>query len=204
MRRFLYIVVAFAIGSTTVHAGGTEALRAYLRDTQTVRARFAQVVVDKNMKRISEATGTMQLQRPGRFRWEYTKPYEQLVVGDGARIWIYDKDLNQVTMRKLDRALGSTPAALLAGSNEIEKAFTLTDISPQEGLEWVEATPKAKDSTFERVRMGFGKEGLEALELRDAFGQTTLMKFGSIERNPKIGPEVFRFTPPKGADVIAE
>jgi outer membrane lipoprotein carrier protein len=204
MRRFLFIAVAFATWSAGVHAGGTEALRAYLRDTQTVRARFAQVVVDKNMKRISEATGTMQLQRPGRFRWEYTKPYEQLVVGDGARIWIYDKDLNQVTMRKLDRALGSTPAALLAGSNEIEKAFTLTDIAPQEGLEWVEATPKAKDSTFERVRMGFGKEGLEALELRDAFGQTTLMKFASIERNPKIGPEVFRFTPPKGADVIAE
>jgi outer membrane lipoprotein carrier protein len=204
MRRFLFIAVVLATWSAGVHAGGTEALRAYLRDTQTVRARFAQVVVDKNMKRISEATGTMQLQRPGRFRWEYTKPYEQLVVGDGARIWIYDKDLNQVTMRKLDRALGSTPAALLAGSNEIEKAFTLTDIAPQEGLEWVEATPKAKDSTFERVRMGFGKEGLEALELRDAFGQTTLMKFASIERNPKIGPEVFRFTPPKGADVIAE
>lgn len=204
MRRLLFVAVAFATWATGAHAGGTEALRAYLRDTQTVKARFAQVVVDKNMKRISEATGTMQLQRPGRFRWEYSKPYEQLVVGDGARIWIYDKDLNQVTMRKLDRALGSTPAALLAGSNEIEKAFTLADIGPQEGLEWVEATPKAKDSTFERVRMGFGKEGLEAMELRDAFGQTTLMKFASIERNPRLGAETFRFTPPKGADVIAE
>jgi len=204
MRRHLLLILAAATWTAAAHAGGTDALRAYLRDTQTVKARFAQVVVDKNMKRISEATGTMQLHRPGRFRWEYSKPYEQLLVGDGARIWIYDKDLNQVTMRKLDRALGSTPAALLAGSNEIEKSFTLSDIGSQEGLEWVEATPKAKDSTFERVRMGFGKEGLEALELRDAFGQTTLMKFASIERNPKIAPEVFRFTPPKGADVIAE
>ncbi len=204
MRRHLLLILAAATWTAAAHAGGTDALRAYLRDTQTVKARFAQVVVDKNMKRISEATGTMQLHRPGRFRWEYSKPYEQLLVGDGARIWIYDKDLNQVTMRKLDRALGSTPAALLAGSNEIEKSFTLSDIGSQEGLEWVEATPKVKDSTFERVRMGFGKEGLEALELRDAFGQTTLMKFASIERNPKIAPEVFRFTPPKGADVIAE
>ena len=198
------LTVLLTVCTATAQAAGTDALRAYLRDTQTVRARFAQVVVDKNLKRISEATGTMQLQRPGRFRWEYAKPYEQLIVGDGARIWIYDKDLNQVTMRKLDRALGSTPAALLAGSNEIEKAFTLTDIGPQEGLEWVEATPRSKDSTFERVRMGFGKEGLEAMELRDAFGQTTRMKFGSIERNPKLSPDVFRFTPPKGADVIAE
>jgi len=107
-------------------------------------------------------------------------------------------------MRKLDRALGSTPAALLAGSNEIEKAFTLADIGSQEGLEWVEATPRSKDSTFERVRMGFGIQGLEAMELHDAFGQITLMKFASIERNPKLAPEVFRFTPPKGADVIAE
>ncbi|MGH8618131.1 MAG: outer membrane lipoprotein chaperone LolA [Burkholderiales bacterium] len=198
------LAALLTVGTAVAHAGGTDALRTYLRDTQTVKARFAQVVVDKNLKRISEATGTMQLQRPGRFRWEYAKPYEQLIVGDGARIWIYDKDLNQVTMRKLDRALGSTPAALLAGSNEIEKAFTLADAGTQDGMEWVEATPRSKDSTFERVRMGFGKEGLEAMELRDAFGQTTFMKFGSIERNPKLVPESFRFTPPKGADVIAE
>ena len=198
------LACALAVCTAAAHAGGTDALRSYLRDTQAVKARFAQVVVDKNLKRLSEAVGTMQFQRPGRFRWEYAKPYEQLIVGDGARVWVYDKDLNQVTMRKLDRALGSTPAALLAGSNEIEKAYTLADIGQQDGLDWVEATPRSKEGTFERVRMGFGKDGLEAMELHDAFGQTTLIKFGSIERNPKLAADLFRFTPPKGADVISE
>jgi chaperone LolA len=202
MRSLLALLLSAC--AAAVHAGGTDALRAYLRDTQSGKARFAQVVVDKNLKQLSQATGTMQFQRPGRFRWEYAKPYEQSIIGDGTRVWIYDKDLNQVTMRKLDRALGSTPAALLAGNNEIEKAYTLSDIGQQEGLDWVEAVPRSKDTTFESIRMGFGKDGLEAMELNDAFGQKTVIKFGSIERNPRLSPDLFRFTPPKGADVISE
>jgi chaperone LolA len=198
------LALLLSVGAAAVHAGGTDALRAYLRDTQSGKARFAQVVVDKNLKQLSQATGTMQFQRPGRFRWEYAKPYEQSIIGDGTRVWIYDKDLNQVTMRKLDRALGSTPAALLAGNNEIEKAYMLSDIGQQEGLDWVEAVPRSKDTTFESIRMGFGKDGLEAMELNDAFGQKTLIKFGIIERNPKLPADLFRFTPPKGADVISE
>lgn len=185
-------------------ADSVQVLRDFVQNTQSARARFAQVVVDRNLKKISEATGTMQFQRPGRFRWEYLKPYEQVIVGDGTRIWIHDKDLNQVTVRKLDRALGSSPAALLAGSNEIERDYALTNLGNQEGLDWVEATPKTKDTTFERVRLGFGAKGIEAMELRDAFGQTTVIRFANVERNPKIAPEVFRFTPPRGADVIAE
>ena len=119
-------------------------------------------------------------------------------------MWIYDKDLNQVTVRKLDQALGNSPAALLAGNNEIERIYTLTNLGNQEGLDWLEAVPKSQENAFERVRLGFGKGGLEAMELRDAFGQVTIIKFAGLETNPRLPPETFRFTPPKGADVITE
>lgn len=185
-------------------ASSVETLKAFLVQTSSAKARFAQMVLDKNMKVLQQATGTMQFARPGKFRWEYSKPYEQTIVGDGVRLWIFDKDLNQVTVRKLDRALGSSPAALLAGSNEIEKSYTLTNLGNQEGLDWLEAVPKTQETAFERIRLGFSKAGLEAMELRDQFGQITVIKFADVERNPKLPPETFRFEPPKGADVITE
>ena len=202
MRRLLLILLtlvpAAASGATV------EELKAFLQQTQTARARFAQMVLDKNMKQLQQATGTMQFSRPGKFRWQYDKPYEQTIVGDGEKLWIYDKDLNQVTVRKLDRALGSSPAALLAGS-DIEKSYVLKSAGSQDGLDWIEAVPRNKDTSFEKVRLGFGKSGgLEAMDLRDQFGQITVIKFSAIERNAKLSPESFRFTPPKGADVISE
>ncbi len=185
-------------------AAGIDALKTFLNQTQTVRARFAQMVLDKNLKPLQQAQGVMQFSRPGKFRWDYQKPYEQVIVGDGVKLWIYDKDLNQVTVRKLDQALGASPAALLAGSNELERDFILTNSGTDNGVDWLDAVPKSKDTAFERVRFGFGKAGLQAMELRDAFGQITVITFADIERNPHISPEVFRFTPPKGVDVISE
>jgi len=200
--RYLLIILFCLPG--TVLASSVDSLKAFLDQTTSAKARFAQMVLDRNMKMLQQATGTMQFSRPGKFRWEYNKPYEQIIVGDGAKLWIYDKDLNQVTVRKLDSALGSSPAALLAGSNEIEKSYTLTSLGNQEGLDWLEAVPKTQDTAFERIRLGFGKTGLEAMELRDQFGQITVIKFADVERNPKLPPETFRFVPPKGADVISE
>lgn len=185
-------------------SASTEVLRAFLTNTTTAKGRFAQMVLDKNLKKLQESTGTMQFSRPGKFRWEYDKPYEQTIVGDGTKLWIYDKDLNQVTERKLDRALGASPAALLAGSNEIDKSYNLTSIGSQEGLDWLEAIPKTKDTAFERIRLGFSKAGLDAMELRDQFGQVTVIKFADMERNSKLAPDAFTFVPPKGADVIRE
>lgn len=185
-------------------AAATDALKVFLTQTQTVKARFAQMVLDKNMKPLQQAQGVMQFSRPGKFRWDYQKPYEQVIVGDGSKLWIYDKDLNQVTVRKLDRALGTSPAALLAGSNDLERDYKLSNTGMDKGLDWLEALPKSKETVFERVRMGFGKSGLEAMELRDQFGQTTVITFADVERNPRIAAEVFRFTPPQGADVISE
>lgn len=190
--------------SSLAGAAGIDMLRTFLQQTTTGKARFAQIIVDKNLKQLQQATGTMMFARPGKFRWEYEKPYEQLIVGDGSRLWVYDKDLNQVSVRKLDKALGDSPAALLAGSNEIEKIYILTNLGNQEGLDWLEAVPKSKENAFERIRLGFSQSGLEAMELRDQFGQVTVIKFASVERNPKLSPELFRFVPPKGADVISE
>lgn len=185
-------------------AAATDALKVFLDQTQTLKARFAQMVLDKNLKTLQQAQGVMQFSRPGKFRWDYLKPYEQTIVGDGSRLWIHDKDLNQVTVRKLDRALGASPAALLAGSNDLERDFTLSNAGIKDGLDWLDAVPKSRDTVFERVRMGFGKSGLEAMELRDQFGQVTVITFTDVERNPRIPADVFRFTPPQGADVISE
>jgi outer membrane lipoprotein carrier protein len=202
MLRIFLLVAALLPGIST--AATVEGLKSLLEQTTTARARFAQMVLDKNMKMLQQATGTMQFARPGKFRWEYDKPYEQTIVSDGTRVWLYDKDLNQVTVRKYDRALGSSPAALLAGSNEIEKSYRFSGLGTEGGLDWLEAVPRAQDTAFEKIKLGFGKSGLEAMELRDQFGQVTVIKFSTIERNAKLAPEAFRFTPPKGADVISE
>lgn len=201
MRHLIWLLLCLpglSLGATT------ESLKAFLNQTSSAQARFAQIVLDKNMKTLQQATGTMSFSRPGKFRWEYQKPYEQLIVGDGERLWIYDKDLNQVTVRKLDRALGASPAALLAGSNEIDKNYVVTNAGSRDGLDWLEAVPRTQDTAFERVRLGFGKNGLEAMELRDQFGQMTVIRFADLERNPKLSTELFKFTPPQGADIISE
>ena len=200
--RYLLIFLFWLSGVAS--ASSLDTLKAFLDQTTSAKARFAQMVLDKNMKQLQQATGTMQFSRPGKFRWQYDKPYEQTIVGDGEKLWIYDKDLNQVTVRKLDSALGSSPAALLAGSNAIEKSYTLTNLGNQEGLDWLEAVPKTKDTAFERIRLGFSKKGLEAMELHDQFGQVTVIKFVDVERNLKLSPKIFEFAPPKGADVITE
>jgi outer membrane lipoprotein carrier protein len=195
----LLFAPGLALGASTV-----DELKSLLQQTTTARAHFAQIVLDANMKMLQQATGTMQFSRPGKFRWEYDKPYEQIIVGDGTRVWLYDKDLNQVTVRRFDRAIGSSPAALLAGSNEIEKDYTLKALPSRDGLDWLEAVPRTPDTAFERIKLGFGRAGLEAMELRDQFGQITVIKFSTIERNARLAPELFRFTPPKGVDVISE
>ncbi len=185
-------------------AAGTDRLNTFMTDTQSAKSEFSQRIVDRSGKVTQESRGTLEFARPGKFRWTYVKPYNQLIVGDGSKVWIYDPDLNQVSIRKIDAALGSTPAALLSGNNDAMKAFVLKDEGTRDGLEWVLATPRQKEANFERIRIGFSAAGLAAMELTDAFGQQTLLKFLTMERNPRIDPSTFQFTPPKGADVIGE
>ena len=176
----------------------------FINETLTARGEFEQKIFDRNRKLLQESRGTLAFSRPGKFRWNYVKPYGQLIVGDGSKVWIYDEDLKQVTVKKLDQALGSTPAALLAGNNEAMRAFSLLDRGAKDGLEWLEALPRDKESSFERIRMGFSSSGLKVMELVDSLGQTTVLRFAALERNPRLDPGLFRFSPPKGADVIGD
>lgn len=200
-----YFFLLFCLLTSAAEAGAISSLKTFIQDTRTVRAVFMQTVLDKNGRMVQGGGGTMQFERPGKFRWVYEKPYEQLIVGDGARIWFYDHDLDQVTVRKLDLAIGSSPAALLAGSSDIEANFDLSEIGLKGDTEWLEAKPKAKEGTFDWVRLGFTPEGvLKAMELHDNFGQTTVLTFSRVEQNPKLLPELFKFVPPEGADVISD
>ena len=200
---FLWLLLSLA-SLPSLAQSSLERFQTYVRTTQAARADFDQKVFDRAGKLVQQSNGNFAFLRPGRFRWTYVKPNPQLIVGDGERVWVYDEDLKQVTVRKLAKALGSTPAALLAGAADIEKAFDLSDAGDKEGLAWVEAKPREKEAGFERVRLGFGTSGIEAMELVDNFGQTTKLKFSSVQRNPKLDGSEFRFTPPKGVDVLGE
>lgn len=192
------------LAPTMAYAGGVDSLRAFFKSTQSVRAEFKQTVVDKQGRKVQEVTGTMQLQRPGKFRWDYNKPYVQVIVGDGARVWLHDPELNQVTVRSLDKALGNTPAALLAGSKEMEKSFTLKDEGRQDELDWVLASPRDQESGFEKVFIGFKGDKLQEMELHDNFGHMTVIEFSKLEPNAKLSTQAFRFVPPAGADVVGD
>jgi len=202
--RAAWLLAGVLLLPTLACAAGVERFQAYLRDTQTARADFEQRVYDRERKLVQQSRGSFAFLRPGRFRWTYAQPYPQLIVGDGKRVWIYDEDLNQVTVRAMARALGSTPAALLAGAADVERAFELSDAGQRDGLEWLEAKPREREAGFELIRLGMGAAGVQAMELVDQFGQTTVLRFSNIARNPTLDPSAFRFTPPKGADVLGE
>lgn len=198
------LAIGIAISTPAARADAIQRLQDYARETRTLSGSFSQTVFDRNGRKTQEAGGELYFSRPGKFRWVYRKPYEQLIVGDGKKIWIYDADLEQVTVKKMDQAIGESPAALLAGSNDIDKHFNLRDGGQKDGLEWLEATPRSKEGTFEVVRLGFRENSLQAMELKDNFGQKTYLKFGELKNNPALKPELFRFKPPKGADVIGD
>jgi outer membrane lipoprotein carrier protein len=183
-------------------AAAIEQLREFAAGTKAARGEFTQQAVRTNGRPGEVSTGSFAFQRPGRFRWEVLRPYEQLIVTDGDRLHFYDKDLRQVTVRKIGDSLAATPAAILFGSNDLDAAFSLKEAGAADGLEWLEALPRNKESGFESIRIGFRGGLPEAMEVRDAFGQTTRFAFKAIERNPALDPAMFRFTAPKGVDVV--
>lgn len=202
--RKILSTVSVALFPLLAQAGAVDQLHDFLKSTKTLKAEFSQVLMGKSGRKPQQTTGVVSISRPGKLRWEILKPYPQLVVGDGEKIWIHDPELQQVTVRKAGQAIGSSPAALLAGSNELEKNFTLKEAGEAEGLNWVEATPKAADSGFEKVRLGFAGSDLKAMELLDSFGQQTQIRFSRIERNPALSATLFTFKPPVGTDVIGQ
>ena len=189
--------------SLAANADPVETLRGFVRDVKSGRAAFTQTVFSPDGAKKKTSSGNFEFARPDRFRFEYLKPFEQTIVADGTKVWIYDKDLNQVSSRRIGQALGATPAALLAGGS-LDKDFDLANLPARDGLDWAEAKPKAKDGAFQSVRVGFRKNDLAALEIVDSFGQTSLLRFDAFVANPAVSATAFRFTPPTGADVIEQ
>ena len=199
------VLILVAAVTTHVHAAALDQLRSFLTQTNSARGDFVQRVSARpGAKPQANTSGQFVFQRPGKFRWAYEKPYEQVIIADGQRLVLFDKDLNQVTIKKLQASLPSSPASILFGSNEFEKEFDVTDAGARDGLEWIVAKPRAKDTTFERIEIGF-RDGLpQAMLLADGFGQSTQLTFSKVERNPKLDVDAFRFTVPKGADVLED
>ena len=185
-------------------ANGLDDFLAFNTATRSATARFEQQVVDRSGKVVETASGTFAFARPGKFRWTYDKPHQQVLVGDGAKLWIHDPDLNQVTVKRMEGAISSTPAALLAGKEDITALFTLRDAGSADGLSWVEAVPKTPDTGFERVRLGLKGKSLAAMDLHDSLGGRTQLRFVDLKPNAAVAPQSFTFVPPKGADVIED
>lgn len=200
----IWIGLAWALAAAAAQADAVDTLREFARDVKTGRAAFTQTVSSPDGAKKKTSSGQFEFARPDRFRFVYRKPFEQQIVADGLKVWLYDVDLNQVSVRAMSQALGATPAALLAGS-AMDKDFELSAAPAKDGLDWVQAVPRVKDgASVQSLRIGFRAKTLAALEIVDVFGQHSRLQFTAVEANPKLADDAFRFVPPKGADVIEQ
>ena len=197
------MLLLIGLAHRPVHADALAALNAFVRDARTGSAEFTQSVTSPDGAKRRTSSGTFEFSRPNRFRFSYTKPFEQLIVADGQRLWIYDPDLNQVVSRKQSTALAATPAALLAGT-QLERDFNLSNEPTREGLEWVRAVPKQTEGGFESLRIGFRNGELAAVEILDNLGQRSLLQFRAVKLNTPLPADRMVFTVPRGADVIQQ
>ncbi|MDP2815401.1 MAG: outer membrane lipoprotein chaperone LolA [Rectinemataceae bacterium] len=201
---FITFLGMMGLFSSVAHADGLEQFKHFLSETRTARGTFHQTVTGKSGRKPQTSSGTFVLSKPGKFRWIYEKPTQQLLVSDGEKFWSFDPDLNQVTVRKLDRALGSSPLALLSGESLEENFILKVDGKNAEGMEFIEATPKAQEASFVRMRIGLKNRLPRFMEVHDHFGQMTTLVFDQFETNIATPANLFRFTPPKGADIAKE
>ena len=211
MMRFLNLAAALLLTmlACVTHAAsdaaaGQQKVEGFLQGLQSLQAQFKQTLTDRNGLTVEEAKGTLAIRRPDRFRWDYREPNEQVIVADGSRIWLYDADLEQVTVRKLDDTLSATPAMLLSGQGNLQDNFNVTQSSQEGSVFWVRMQPRRDDTDFKWVRLGFDGNALKFMQLADKLGQTTNLEFSQLERNPALDPSRFTFTVPPGADVIGD
>jgi outer membrane lipoprotein carrier protein len=205
MRRIVLFLTGVLTAQIAAAApSGVDSLRQFFSGVNTFNANFNQVVLDEALNTVQESAGTLWIDRPGKFRWDYDTPFKQEIVADGQKIWVYDKALEQVTVRPLTGGLGYTPAMLLAGRGRLEDNFTIKPIGTQGNLEWAQLVPKNKDGGFDVIRVGFEEGKLRMLEMVDGFGNTTRVTLKAAKENVKIEPGKFQFTPPKGVDVVGE
>ncbi len=205
VRALLLVTLAVAPTLATAATDSVARVDAYLKSLKTLTAQFSQVVQDKQGQITDRASGTLSISRPNRFRWDYTQPYAQTIVADGAKLWLYDPDLQQVTVRSLEQGLGATPAMLLSGTGKVTDAFTAGPVETRRDWTWCRLTPKPHGSDFERVSLAFdAKNELAAMELVDKLGQTTTIQFTQLKRDVPVNAQTFVFVPPQGADVIGD
>lgn len=201
-------IASFATATTLLLAGAAQAgarddLAAFTKDLKGLRAPFTQQVYDPNGNAKEQSSGKVALSAPRLFRWEYTRPYEQLIVADGQRVWVYDPDLEQVTRRAQGDAEQGSPLAALIDPSRLDRDYVVTEAGSSDGLEWLSVKPRQQQgSGFESARLGFGDGGLEQMQFTDALGQKSVIRFGKWQRNPSFPGSTFKFSPPKGVDVI--
>ncbi|HPF58353.1 MAG TPA: outer membrane lipoprotein chaperone LolA [Candidatus Competibacteraceae bacterium] len=200
----LMLVFGWLLAGSAQSAAQQWSVPRYFQDLQSLRADFVQRVFDEHAQIIQTSSGQMLMQKPGKFRWDYQTPAEQIIVADGERLWAYDVGLEQVTVRKLDTALSSTPLALLSGTAPLDETFTIGPVRQRDGLDWYELTPRQPQPEFRLLRVVFKGDRLVSLELEDGFGQRTRLDFQKLERNPVLDPALLKFTPPPGVDVVGD
>jgi len=210
MKRLLILAAMFLLGMSSAMAAtnapksGVDSLRRFFHEVNSFSARFKQVVLDESLKPIQESSGTLWIERPNKFRWDYEKPYKQQIVADGKRLWVYDVGLQQATVRDLTGGLNDTPAMLLAGKGRLDDNFTIQPLDAQGKLMWVQLKPRHKDSGYDDIRIGFAQGKLRVIEMVDGFGHTTRVTLESPRENARIESARFSFTPPEGVDVVGE
>ena len=197
---FAAAMLGLAIGAA--QAGGIDALKKFNADADGLSGSFSQTV--KNKKKTQTSGGTFQIMRPGLFRWEYSKPYKQTIVGDGKHIWLYDVDLKQVTKSDQSQAIGDSPASILSDKNALDSSYSLKEDGSGDGIDYVLATPKKNNAGYQFIRIGFKGDTLAAMELKDGFGNQTSIKFSNVNTHPNLSRGNFKFVPPKGVDVLSQ
>lgn len=207
IRSVFVVCVLLSVSNFSLAAEtAVQRLQRFFDEVKSMRAEFTQTVGASGFATVDESKGVFRLQRPNRFRWDYTEPFEQQIIADGKNLWVYDVDMDQVIVKPLDFILGHTPAVLLSGSSTLTEQFEIDAVTEQneDGLTWVALRPKNKDTGYEKMHMGFDSKDIKAMELIDSFGQITRLQFTNLTRNPKMDTSIFNFSPPEGVDVIGE
>ncbi|MCX4187963.1 outer membrane lipoprotein chaperone LolA [Methylophaga sp. OBS4] len=201
---FYFLLSLLWTNLALAQTSGSEKLNAFVQQVGTFQAQFQQVVLDPQGNVIEEAQGQFQLQRPGKFRWDYRQPYPQQIIADGQNVWFYDVDLEQVTVKSQLEALAETPATLLSGDVVPEDKYQIRDVPSDDGLQWVELIPKEADSNFQTVTLAFDNNSLQRMIMQDSFDQRTRLVFSQVKENVTFAQDAFEFTPPAGVDVVGD
>ena len=197
-------IITLLLFCSTVNADDSAKVKLndFFKNLKTLSADFEQTVQNSQLNAVEKASGKLWIQRPGKFRWNYDKPYIQEIVSNGEKLWIYDADLEQVTIKKISSTLGNTPALLLSSDKPLSESFSIETLETDLALTWVQLTPKDSEAGFNSIRLGFSKNTLEKMLLEDNLGQTTHLIFSELTRNVTVNPDLFDFSPPKGADIF--